>query len=162
MVCSMAIVWILEPKIKPTTTAIKCKRKYNVILGGNQRPPHSVYGSTNKAFDPTPDTPPPSVRTFSTPMGEHVGANGGRKINAGKSEDAMSAGKPGSDPTAAAATDHVSSTFYGAELRNTPAELRSSQESIETEMADDPAPMDDVEEDNGVDGVGDSTNDKSK
>ena len=168
MVWSMAIIWILEPKIKPTTTAIKCTRKYNVILGGNQRPPHSVYGSTNKAFDPTPDTPPPpaaltpSVHTFSTPMGEHVGVNGGRKKNAGKSEDALSAGKPGSDPTAAAATDHVSSTFYGGELRNTLAELRSSQESIETEMADDPAPMDDVEEDNGVDGVGDSTNDKSK
>ena len=97
-------------------------------------------------------------------MGVHVGANGRTRIGTGVSEDAISAGKPGSDPTAAAAAaaDHGSSTFYGGELKDTPAELRSSQESIETEMADDPAPMDDVEEDNGLNGVGLSTSDKSK
>ena len=39
----------------------------------------------------------------------------------------------------------------GGGLRNTSEELRSSQESVETETADDPAPMDDVEEEE-VDG----------
>lgn len=73
--------------------------------GGNQQPRNSVYGSTNKAFDPTPETPPPAastlpVSTISTPMGIHVDANGGRGImKTERSEDAISDGRPGSDPT---------------------------------------------------------------
>ena len=63
---------------------------------------------------------------------------------------------PGSDPTD---RRDGNSTFYGGGgggggLRNTSEELRSSQESVETETADDPANMDEVEEEVDGDGSG--------
>ena len=92
------------------------KAKLISFSGGNAQPRNSVYGSTNKAFDPTPETttppPPPPVSTFSTPMGIHVDSNGGPpKIKKKSSEDAISDGRPGSDPMAD--TQSGNSTFYG-------------------------------------------------
>ena len=53
--------------------------------------------------------PPATPVTISTPMGIHVDTNGGPKIK--KSEDAISDGRPGSDPMAD--TRSGNSTFYG-------------------------------------------------
>ncbi len=111
-------------------------RVRDVLLSGQQssNPPSSTYGSTNKAFDPSSEEPAP-VTTFSAPMGVFVDPVANRRMT----DDAISTGRPGSDPSVTPTTNGKTlgeSTFYsgGSGPRQQSADFRSSQESIETEV----------------------------
>jgi hypothetical protein len=79
-----------------------CKKKFYDRCTGSSgslpqpQPPPSVYGSTNKAYEPDPE----QVSTISAPLGVYVDPTASRRMGSLVAEDSLSTGRPGSDPTA--------------------------------------------------------------